>query len=144
MSIKNDVHVKNGITIPETELEITTSRAGGPGGQHVNKTDSRITVRFNVTTSTVLSDAQKERVRQNLGSRITADGDLIIHHSTSRSQQQNKKNALEQLAHDLRKALHVPKKRIATKVSKSATEKRLQKKTQRSTVKKLRSKKIED
>lgn len=133
------IPVKNGVSIPESELEITTSRAGGPGGQHVNKTDSRITVRWNVKNSAALNDLQKERVLQNLQSRLTAEGDLIIHHSSSRSQVQNKKLALEQLAKEVRKGLHIPKKRIATKVTKSAKEKRLQNKTARSHLKKLRS-----
>lgn len=142
--MKNDVPIKNGIIIPEAELEITASRSGGPGGQHVNKTDSRITVRWNVKNTQALDEAQKERVLQNLGNRVTTDGDLIIHHSSSRSQQQNKRLALEQLANDLRKALHVPKKRMATKVSKNVKERRLKTKAQHSTIKKLRSKKISD
>jgi ribosome-associated protein len=142
--MKNDVPVKNGIVIPGYELEITTSRAGGPGGQHVNKTDTRITVRWNVKNTSALSEEQKERVMQNLQARLTSDGDLIIHNSASRSQQQNRENALEQLAIAVRKGLYVPKKRMATRVSKAAKEARLQSKTARSTIKKMRSKKNYD
>lgn len=139
--MKNDLSVKNGIVIPDHELEIATSRAGGPGGQHVNKTDTRITVRWNVNKTIALSEAQKERVLQNLQSRLTSEGDLIIHNSASRSQLQNKQMALAQLANEVRKALHVPKKRMATRVSRSVKESRLKVKAIRSTVKKLRSKK---
>lgn len=142
--MKNDVPVKNGIVIPGYELEITTSRAGGPGGQHVNKTDTRITVRWNVKNTNVLNEEQKERVLQNLQSRLTSEGDLIIHNSTSRSQQKNRESALDQLAIEVRKGLYVPKKRMATRVSKTAKESRLRAKSVRGTIKKMRSKKIQD
>lgn len=136
--------IKNGIAIPEFELEISTSKSGGAGGQHVNKTETRVTVRWNVRNTTVLTDEQKQRVLNNLQSRLTVDGDLIVHNGSSRSQQQNKEMALATLAHEVRKALHVPKKRMKTKVSQAAKEKRLHKKGQRSEVKKLRSKKFFD
>jgi len=140
--MKNDIPIKNGIVIPDQELEITASRAGGPGGQHVNKTDTRITIRWNIQKTHALNGVQKERVLQNLQSRLTSDGDLIIHNSASRSQQQNKEGALEILAQTIRKALYVPKKRMATKISKTVKEKRLESKARHSTVKKMRSKKI--
>ncbi|MBY0353573.1 aminoacyl-tRNA hydrolase [Candidatus Babeliales bacterium] len=142
--MSDGLSVKNGIVIPLHELEITSSRAGGPGGQHVNKTSTRITVRWHVPSTTALDDAQKARVMQNLQSRLTVDGDLIVHNSASRSQQQNKEEALLQLAQLVRKALHVPKKRIATKVSKSAKEARLKVKSHKSTIKKMRSKRISE
>lgn len=142
--MKNDVPIKNGIVIPDSELEITTSRAGGPGGQHVNKTDTRITVRWNVKNSSALTVEQKERILQNLHARLTSDGDLIIHNSQTRSQQQNKRFAFDHFAQIVRKALYVPKKRKPTFTTKSAKEARLQAKTRRSSVKKMRSKKIQD
>jgi len=141
--MKNDLFIKNGITIPEHELEITTSRSGGAGGQHVNKTDTRITIRWNVKSTTALTDEQKQRVLEKLQSRITEDGDLIVHNSESRSQQQNKKNALSNLAAIVRNALHVPKKRIATKISKALKEARLKSKAHRSAIKQMRGKKID-
>lgn len=144
VDMKNDVPIKNGIVIPEHELEITTSRSGGAGGQHVNKTDTRITVRWNVKNTQALNDEQKERVLQKLHTQLTTEGDLIVHNSQSRSQQQNKKIALAQLANQVAQALTIPKKRKKTKISKSAKEARLQTKTHRSTLKKLRSKKIHE
>lgn len=140
--VQDGLSVKNGIVIPMHELEITTSRAGGPGGQHVNKSDTRVTVRWNVYKTVALNQAQLSRVLQNLQSRLTIDGDLIINCATSRSQQQNKEAAFVLLAQVIRKALFIPKKRVATKVSRAAKESRLQTKARRSAIKKLRSRKI--
>lgn len=142
--MKYDLPVKNGIVIPEAELEITASRAGGPGGQHVNKTDTRITIRWNIKNTRALNDGQKARVLQNLQAKLTTEGDIIVHNSTSRSQQQNKEAALAQLAKEIRKALFVPKKRMATRVSKAVKESRLREKTYHGTIKKMRRKKFED
>jgi len=139
--MKNDLRIKNGIVIPEHELEITTSRSSGAGGQHVNKADTRITLRWNVLHTTALNEEQKNRVLLNLKSRLTADGDLIVHNSESRSQVQNKKAALQNLANEVSKALYVPKKRKPTKISKIAKESRLKSKLYKSIIKKSRSKK---
>lgn len=142
--MKHNVPVNNSIIIPEHELEITASRSGGAGGQHVNKTSSRITVRWNVKNTQALSPEQKERVLQKLQSQLTVDGDIIIHSSESRSQQHNKDAALARLAHIIAKALYVPKKRRPTTISKTAQEKRLHAKSKHSFLKKMRSKKIQD
>jgi ribosome-associated protein len=139
---KTDLYIKPGITIPEYELEITASRAGGPGGQHVNKTNSRITVRWHVANSHALPPQLKDRLLEKLAAQISAEGFLIVHNSTSRSQQQNKIAALANLAQIIRNGLYVPKKRIPTKISATTHEVRLQKKTQRGHTKKLRQKKI--
>jgi ribosome-associated protein len=143
-TMNSELYVTDTITIPEHELEVATSRAGGPGGQHVNKTSSRITVRWNIKQTTVLTDLQKERVLQKLHTQITADGDLIVHNSASRSQLQNRQMAYKDLARRVAKALHVPKRRMKTGVPKGAQEARLKSKTRRATIKKLRSKKIEE
>ena len=140
--MKNDLFIKHGITIPEHELEIATSRSGGAGGQHVNKTETRITVRWNIKNSTVLTEEQKEYLLSKLQSQLTSDGDIVIHNSESRSQQQNKKNALNNLATTIRNALHKPKKRVATKISKALKEARLKTKAHRGKIKEMRSKKI--
>jgi ribosome-associated protein len=139
--MKNDLHVKNGITIPSHELVITTSRAGGPGGQHVNRTDTRITVRWNIPNTTALTPEQQMRVLQNLQSRLTSDGDVIVHNSESRSQQHNKDAALEQLAREISRALYVPKVRMKTRVSKAKKEARLREKSRRGEIKKMRGQK---
>ena len=139
--MENDLLVNNWLTIPISEIEITASRSGGAGGQHVNKTNSKITIRWNVPSSLVLTESQKARILQKLATKLTTEGDLIIHDSTTRSQHQNKEQALGRLAEEIRQTLHVPKKRMRTRVSLAVKEARLHSKNQRSVVKKMRSKK---
>lgn len=141
IDVKDDVVVKNGIVIPAHELKITASRAGGPGGQHVNKTSTRISVRWNIKETKALTDEQKKRVLEKLSNELTKEGEIIVHHGASRSQQQNKKTALELLAKKIRQALHVPKKRMKTRVPKKIKEARLQEKKKRGMIKKIRGKK---
>jgi ribosome-associated protein len=143
-NMKDDVPVQNGIAIPANEIEITSSRSGGAGGQHINKTDTRITVRWNIPNTRVLDEVQKIRALQNLQSSLTGNGDLVIHSSSSRSQQQNKEDALIRLAKTIRNALHVPKKRMATRISKATKALRLDSKKHRGTIKKMRFKRFSD
>lgn len=142
--MKEDVVVKNGVIIPGHEIEVSASRAGGPGGQHVNKTSTRITVRWNVKTTKALTEIQKERVLKNLAAKLTSEGDFIIHSGASRSQAQNKKEALARLAKEIKKALHVPKKRMKTRVPKTIKEARLKEKAHRAKIKQMRRKKFDD
>lgn len=140
--MKEDVFVKKGIVIPEHELEITASRSSGPGGQHVNKTNTRITVRWNAKESKILNERQRARLLEQLKNDLTTTWDLIVYSDTSRSQQQNKESALLRLADKIRKALYVQKRRIPTKISAAQKEARLHTKTHRSFIKKTRNKKI--
>lgn len=140
--MQTGLYIQEDITIPEHELIITTSRAGGPGGQHVNKTSSKITVRWNPSASQVLTQEQKERLLQNVANKLTTEGFLVVHNSSTRSQIQNKRLAYDELAKRIRRALHVPKKRMRTKVSKAASEKRLKEKREHSEIKRLRQEKF--
>ncbi len=140
--MEDDLRVKENIIIPGNELEVAASRSGGPGGQHVNKSSTRISLRWNVQNSSALTEEQKVRVLEKLHNKLTTEGDLIIHSSESRSQQHNKQQARDRLVDEIRRALYVPKKRMATRATKSAVEKRLHKKSIRGTIKKMRSKRI--
>jgi ribosome-associated protein len=136
--MKEDLSIQPGITIPAHELEITASRAQGPGGQYVNKVSTKITIRWNVTHTTALSDIQKELVLKKLHSEITHEGDILIASSSSRSQYQNKQSALKLLAAKVRAALKVSKKRVASTISRSIKESRIKRKKERSALKRLR------
>ena len=141
--MKKELKIKNGTVIPDHEIKITASRAGGPGGQHVNKANTRITVHWNIYTTNALTPTQKELALKNLLGKLTQEGDLIVNSATSRSQQQNKEDALSKLAKIIRKALYIPKKRIATKVPKIMKEIRLNEKKKHSIKKKMRQVKID-
>ena len=136
----DDLVINDQLTIPAGELEITASRSSGPGGQHVNKADTRIQVRWNVTGSAVLSDTQRGRLQRNLASRLTEQGDLLLACDTHRSQRRNREEALQRLAALVREALIPPKPRKKTRPSRAAAEKRLQEKKHRGQVKRSRGK----
>ncbi len=110
------------------ELTFKGIRSSGPGGQHVNKTSSKVEVRFNIMTSEGLQDSEKERLLSKLSSRLTSEGELIMQCGESRSQHRNKAIVIERLLELLKEQLTVKKKRIKTKPSKRAIERRLQNK----------------
>jgi ribosome-associated protein len=127
-----DLEIQPGVVIPAHELTITASRAGGPGGQHVNTTATRVTLRWNVRTTSAVDEARRDRLLAALGTRVTLDGDVLVHVASSRSQSSNREEALERLAEMVRKALVPKKKRKKTKPSRGAVERRLKSKKARS------------
>lgn len=133
-----------GIAIPSSEIDITTSRSGGPGGQHVNTADTRITLRWNPHKSTVFTQEQQERIIKKLTPQLTDSGYIIIHASESRSQHANKQLALQRLAALIAAALAIPKKRKKSSIPKQSTEKRLRTKAHTSTIKRARRSKYDD
>lgn len=135
-----DLIINDQLTIPAQEMEITASRSSGPGGQHVNKTDTRIQVRWNLVESSCVNDLQRGLLQRNLSPRLTEAGDLLIVCDTYRSQRRNREEALQRLAALVREALIPPKPRKKTRPSRASREKRLQEKKQRSQVKKGRGK----
>jgi ribosome-associated protein len=138
LKMSADLFITHLISIPFSELEITTSRSGGPGGQHVNKTDSRVTVRWNIHKTNTLNEEQKTRILNKLQSQLTSEGDFSVHCDIHRSQLQNKTEALKRLAQEIGKALVVPKKRMKTKVPRAAKQARVDAKKRHSLIKKLR------
>ena len=110
------------------ELSYKTSRSSGSGGQNVNKVETSVTVIWKVEDSTVFTESEKERILLKLKNKINAEGILQTTVSESRTQLQNKKNAIEKIQELVNKSLIVPKKRIATKPSRAKVEKRLENK----------------
>jgi ribosome-associated protein len=117
------------LVIPDTDLSFAFIRASGPGGQNVNKVSSAVQLRFDMAGTTVLSDAVKSRLRALAGRRLTDDGAILITARNQRSQDHNRREALERLADMIRKALIAPKARKATKPTRASRERRLDSKT---------------
>lgn len=136
--MSDDIHVPGGPIIPAAELSWTASRASGPGGQHVNKTSSRITLEWSIADSAVLNAAQRARLRDKLSGRITNDGVLQIHAEDARSQLRNRELAAERLAELVGEALRRRKTRRPTRPGRGARERRLKAKKARSDIKQSR------
>ena len=111
-----------------TELSFSAIRSSGPGGQHVNKTASKVEVSFDLENSKALSDTERNRLLEKLSSRITTKGTITLQCGETRSQHKNKSLVIDRLVSLLQENLKVPKKRKKTKPSKSAVEKRLKSK----------------
>ncbi len=140
----DDLIVDEQHRIPAEELELSASRSSGPGGQHVNTTDSRIQVRWDLRHSGALTAEEKERVEQRLASRLTQDGILVLACDVHRSQRRNRAEVLARLAALLRQALHRPRPRKRTTVPSGAREQRLQQKRARADLKRLRRRSDDD
>jgi ribosome-associated protein len=132
------IPVTRSISIDSEELVEQATRAGGPGGQHVNTTDSAVILRFDVAGSPSLPQAVKDRLAVLAGSRLTRDGVLVLRSEGSRSQALNREEVRERLIAMIQQATIVPKKRRPTKPSKGAKERRMEGKAKRSGVKALR------
>jgi ribosome-associated protein len=126
------------IVIPRSEVTFTFARSGGPGGQNVNKTDSKAILRWNILKSPWVPQDVRSRFLEAYSSRLTSDGDVVIHSDEHRDRLANERACLEKLTNMLRKVWVPPKKRIATKPSRSAQRKRVESKRLRSDVKKAR------
>jgi len=121
-----------------SELEFATSRSSGPGGQNVNKVNTKVTLRWNIKDSPQLTSEEKELLQQKLASRLTTDGTLLITSQDKRSQLQNKEETLLKLENLLKQAFAKRKKRKPSKPSKSSVQNRLNKKKKHSDKKKWR------
>src|SRR5947209_6678958 len=126
------IRVTRSVVLPLSEVSFRFSRSSGPGGQHAQKSETRVEAVFDVEASAALSDLQKKRVVARAGPVLRAIA------QDERSQFRNRELALERLVEQLRRALRVPRKRVATKPNAAARERRLEQKRRRSRTKRLR------
>lgn len=136
--MSDQLEIGHGVSIPFEEIEVRASRSGGPGGQHANKTASRIEAIFDVRASPSLTPSQKERIAGRLGPRVTAVS------QDSRGQARNRAIAMERLRSRLAGALTPPKRRRPTRPSRGAKERRLESKRQQSQRKQQRRRPQDD
>ena len=127
------------VVIPDSDLSFAFVRSSGPGGQNVNKVSSAVQLRFDMAGTTVLSDAVKSRLRGLAGRRLTDDGAILIIARNQRSQDHNRREALERLADLISRALVAPKARKATKPTRASRERRLEGKSKQQQTKRARS-----
>ena len=138
MMSQSDLEVSDGLIIPARELQQQASRSGGPGGQHVNKTSNRVTLRWNIRRSGVLDEAQRARLLARLDSKLTRSGELVIHVDGHRSRTRNLDQARARLAAAVALGLDVPRSRRPTRPTRAANLRRIDNKRHRSNLKRRR------
>jgi len=143
MDVLHEIQVTATLAIPVDELRFRFSRAGGPGGQNVNKTETRVELLFDVAHSPSLSDWQRERLRARLASQIDSDGVLHLVASSERSQLRNREEVVARFRALLAGALRPERHRRPTRPTGASRERRLAGKAHRSEIKKGRGKAIE-
>lgn len=133
-----DILITSAVSIPEDEVQLRFSRSGGPGGQHVNTSSTKVELRFDIDASASLTPFQKARIRRILGARITTEGVLVLQSSEHRSQTRNREAVIARFAALLGDALRPRKRRTPTTPTRAAKRRRLEDKRQRSDTKALR------
>jgi ribosome-associated protein len=126
------------IVVPRSEVTFSYSRSRGPGGQNVNKTESRVTLHWSLERATWVPSDVKSRFFETFGSRVNSEGEVVIHSDESRDRLSNEKSCMEKLTSMLRKVWVPARKRIATKPTRNSQRKRIESKRMRSDVKKTR------
>jgi ribosome-associated protein len=138
MDDSNLLHIDDRLSVPRAELSFRASRSGGPGGQHVNTSSTRVELLWDVDASPSLDDAQRDRIRRRLANRISNEGILLLASSEHRSQLRNREAATERFVELLAGALRVATPRKKTRTPRAAKEARLRSKKHRSATKRMR------
>jgi ribosome-associated protein len=126
------------VEIPLREIQITFARSRGPGGQNVNKLETKVVLRWRPRESEALDPDQLARLEEKLGNRLTFDGDLLVTSDRHRRQERNRTDAMERLADLVKRALEVPKPRKPTRPTRASKERRIQDKKRRGETKRRR------
>lgn len=135
---ENIVQITKSVSIPTFELSFRFARGGGPGGQHANRSATQVELLFDVANSPSLNETQRRRVLRKLETRIDKEGILHLVSQETRSQYRNREEVVERFQELMGDALHVPKKRVPTRPSRAARERRLKEKRHRSQKKRRR------
>ena len=138
MTSRRDLPVRGTLVIPAEEIREAATRSSGPGGQHVNKTSTRVTLRWNVTSSGCLSASQRRRLREKLGTRLTRAGDLVVNCDRTRSRARNREFARARIVEIVSNALARQRPRKPTKPTKGSRARRRSEKVHRGKVKRTR------
>src|SRR5262245_44100518 len=133
------IHIMDGLVIPENEVTMTASRSGGPGGQNVNKVSTKVTLSFDIRSSSALTEDQKQKIIGRLATRVNKDGVLQVVSQRTRSQELNRADALKRFSELLCRVLTPQAPRVKTRAPEAAKKRRLNEKKKRGLTKQTRS-----
>lgn len=139
-----DLEIAPDVMVPGAEIRESASRSRGPGGQHVNKAATRVTLRWSVRRSAALDDARRARLLERLAPRLTRTGDLVVHADAARSRARNREAARARLAELVAEALRVSPARRPSRPSRAARTRRVEEKRKRSDVKQRRGRIVDE
>lgn len=132
------LRINGRLVIPEDELEVSYARSGGPGGQNVNKVETKVLLSFSIAESRAFGERRRELLMERLSSRLTKDGRLLMTSSATRERARNEEDVRQRMAEVLAEALRTPKARKKTKPTKGSKRRRLEQKKRRGETKRLR------